>query len=57
LEKKENWETFIAGLFKMLVKKGKLSIKDKVLFLASDMKSGSETNFLEICDVGKYLGK
>ncbi|MDD5750313.1 MAG: pyruvate kinase [Candidatus Pacebacteria bacterium] len=46
-------EQFMA-LLKDLVAKGKLSAKDKVLFLASNTKNGAETNFLEICEVGKY---
>jgi pyruvate kinase len=57
VQKEENHKKFITNLFKNLVKKGKLTIKDKVVFLGSDLNNGSEANFMEICEVGKYVNE
>ncbi len=55
--KEENHKKFLTSLFKNLVKKGKLTVKDKVVFLGSDLNNGSEANFMEICEVGKYVNE
>jgi pyruvate kinase len=55
VKKEENHKKFITNLFRYLVKTERLSAQDKVIFLASDINIGGEANFLEICEVGKYL--
>lgn len=55
VKKEENHKKFITTLFRSLVKLEKLKASDKVIFLASDVSIGGEANFLEICEVGKYL--
>ncbi len=56
VEREDNHKKFISNLFQKLVKNGKLLPKDKVIFLSTDRNGGTEANFLEICDVGKYVG-
>jgi len=55
VKKEENHKKFITSLFRYLVRREKLSPQDKVIFLASDINNGGEANFMEICEVGKYL--
>ncbi|MFA6467043.1 MAG: pyruvate kinase [Patescibacteria group bacterium] len=55
VKKEENHKKFITDLFRYLVKTGRLKAQDKVIFLASDINIGGEANFMEICEVGKYL--
>ncbi|MFA4833889.1 MAG: pyruvate kinase [Patescibacteria group bacterium] len=56
VKKEENHKRFLKNLFTSLVKKGKLAEKDKVIYLAGDVGNNSITNFMEICEVGKYVG-
>lgn len=55
VKKEENHKKFITDLFRYLVKKNKLELTDKVVFLARDIRDGSGANFMEICEVAKYV--
>ncbi len=57
VKKEEDHKKFITDLFSYLVKKGKLEPQNQVVFLARDIRQGSGANFMEICEVGKYLKK
>lgn len=55
VKKEQNHEKFITTLFRYLVSKGKLEPQDRVVFLARDARYVSGANFMEICEVAKYL--
>ncbi len=55
VKKEENHKKFITDLFRYLVKNGKLEPQNNVVFLARDTQHGSGANFMEICEVGKYV--
>lgn len=55
VQKEENHTKFLKNLFSVLVKKGKLTAGDKVIYLASDTDNNSSANFMEICEVKKYV--
>jgi pyruvate kinase len=57
VKKEEDHKKFITDLFRFLVKKNKLEPQNQVVFLARDVHHGSGANFMEICEVGKYLTK
>ncbi len=56
VKREENHKKFITDLFRYLVKKEKLQLTDQVVFLARDVHHVSGANFMEICEVGKYVG-
>lgn len=54
VEKNLDHETYIRGLLKVLVQKGKLKKNDLIIFLAGHPDKKIAANFMEICEVSKY---
>ena len=56
-EKKHFNDQLINKVLKQLVGKGKLGKNDLIIYLSGDIKKNKTANALEICEVGKYVGK
>jgi len=48
-------EDFIKNLLTYLERKGKLNSRDKIVYLAGGSSKRAAANFMEICEVGKYI--